>query len=328
MKAISLYSGGLDSALVVKIAQAQGIEIVPVHFVIPFAKIIGGSELAAWKQKNETVLGIPIVMRDVSSEFMPLVERPRFGYGKHLNPCIDCKIFMLKKAHEYMREIGAQFIITGEVVGQRPKSQQRGTLVLIEKESGVNGLLVRPLSARLLAPTRAEENGWIDRTALYAISGRSRKPQQELARDFGMHTYAQPAGGCMLADGPFCRRLHDLLRHNEFTLERVQAVRLGRYFRLASGSILIVGRNQECNARIDEIAHTADIWLQPEGVPGPSALGFGCGTPEEISVAAGIVARYTVSEGAVSVVVRHKKYPSYTCRAVSMPPENVRSFMV
>jgi len=194
-------------------------------------------------------LGIEIELADISGEYLRMLTRPKFGYGSAINPCVDCRILMLKRARKYMAEIGAHFVFTGEVLGQRPMSQRRDTLRIVERESGLEGLLLRPLSAKLLPPTLPEQKGWIDRERLLAIQGRSRKEQMKLIRERGIADYPQPAGGCcFLTDQNYARKLRDLLAHmsedEELTMEHVMLLKVGRHFRLPDGTKVIVGRDE------------------------------------------------------------------------------------
>jgi tRNA U34 2-thiouridine synthase MnmA/TrmU len=325
MKAIVLFSGGLDSTLAVKVILAQGIEAIPVHFLMPFLQCGEVSEITPWRDKHSQTLGAPITLRDISEEFLKIVEHPRFGYGKNFNPCIDCKILMLRKAGEFMEEAGASFVATGEVAGQRPKSQHKDTLNLIEKESGLKGYLLRPLSAKLLRLTIPEEKKWIERDKLYGFSGRGRKPQMELAQRLGITDYSWPGGGCLLTNESFCTRIDDLLKHGDLNLFNIKLARSGRYFRLSPSFKLVVGKNEEGNEKIKKFAAEADIYpvrdktetqvfstsngvyFEPKGLPGPSAVGIGNYTEDEKIKAAQIVARYTDSDDdSVEVIIKEK----------------------
>ncbi|MCM8761412.1 MAG: hypothetical protein NC933_04695, partial [Candidatus Omnitrophica bacterium] len=196
-KAVVLFSGGLDSILATRLMMELGIEVACVHYYIEFAACGGGETSAVNAAK---MLGVPIKIFDITAEYLEMFRNPKHGYGANINPCIDCKILMLKKAKEYMAEIGASFLVTGEVLGERPMSQRRDALNIIEKNSGVRGILLRPLSAKLLVPTIPEAKGVVDREKLLDIQGRSRKIQMELAARFGIKEYPNPSGGCLLTD--------------------------------------------------------------------------------------------------------------------------------
>lgn len=287
MKAIGLVSGGLDSSIAVALIRLQGIEVVALNFVSPFFGRKGFLRRAMEK------LGAEFREIPVGEEYLDIVKNPRFGYGKNLNPCIDCKIFMLRKAKAIMEEEGASFVFTGEVVGQRPKSQMRDTLRLIERESGLSGFLLRPLSAKLLPPTIPEKEGWVKREELLGISGRGRKEQLELAKRFGIEEYATPAGGCLLTDPIFCERLKDLMEHGPFTFEEVELLKLGRHFRLHEGYKLIVGRDERENKALFSLAKPGDLLFSPRGGKGPWGVGRGSARPEDVYLSAQIIAFYT-----------------------------------
>ncbi len=286
LKAIALISGGLDSVLAAKVVKLGGIDVIGIAFITPFMH-----PQVEGLAKN---IGIEIRAVDISSEYLDLIKNPCFGFGKNLNPCIDCHIFMLKKAKEFMLEHKADFVITGEVLGQRPMSQNKPALRKIEKESGLEGLLLRPLSAKLFSPTVPEQEGWIERTSLFDFSGRSRKPQLELARQLGLTGFSQPAGGCLLTDPGFSRRLKDLLTYQrEFNLEDVQLLKLGRHFRLSRQAKLVLGRNHQENQRLIAFACRGNLVLRPRDIPGPTGiLNTRTVSGELLELSAGILARY------------------------------------
>lgn len=266
MKALALISGGLDSALAAYIIKKQGIEVLGLafrnSFTSPDIGVLGRS------------LGISIRIIDLSQEFLDLVKNPRYGFGKNANPCIDCHIFMLKKAKDLLEKEEASFIITGEVLGQRPMSQGKNNLRLVEKQSGLQGLLLRPLSAKLLPETLVEANGWVKRDELMAIEGRGRKEQLALAEKIGLKGFGAPAGGCLLTDPGFSKRLKDLLLYDKnFTLKDIELLKLGRHFRLDESSKLIVARDVTESSRLEEIKEEGDIYFVPQsGFRGPEAV--------------------------------------------------------
>lgn len=264
-KALSLLSGGLDSLLAVKVLQEQGIEVVGLSFVSPFF----GAENA---RTGAEQLNIELIVKDISQEEMELVKHPPHGFGKQMNPCIDCHALMFRKAGEMLSE-GYAFIATGEVLGERPMSQNRQSLQTVAKDSGVPEYLLRPLSAKLLEPTKPEILGLVDRERLLAIEGRSRKPQIELAKRYGIKSYVQPAGGCLLTDPHFSTRLRELLTHNpDATVDDARLLRLGRHFRSPTGAIIVVGRDQNDNEHISAFAKGSDILIVSDIVPGPTVL--------------------------------------------------------
>src|SRR4030067_1983115 len=222
MKAIALLSGGLDSTLAAKLVIEQGIELEALNFITVFCNCTGRGETCLASQRAVESLGIPLKVFNVSEEYLDIVKRPQHGYGSNMNPCIDCRIFMLKKAKDYMKEGSASFLVTAEVLGERPMSQRKDAMRLIEKEAGLEGVILRPLSAKLLPPSIPEKEGWIDRERLLNIQGRSRKTQIELAAFFGIQDYTCPAGGCLLTDPGFAKRIKDLMIHNpEFSINDV-----------------------------------------------------------------------------------------------------------
>lgn len=334
IKAVAMLSGGLDSSLAVKIVADQGIEVLGVNYNTGFCltdhrrKMYGlGARLDPQSLRNEALAagakwGLPVEIVDISDEYLRILTKPRHGYGSAVNPCIDCRIFMLKKTREHMEKLGAGFIITGEVIGQRPMSQMRKTLKLIEKESGCEGLILRPLSAKLLEPTIAEINGWIDREKLYDFNGRSRKPQIRLAKEIGLEEYPQPAGGCcFLTDKNYARRMRDLFRHADkknVTTDQVLLLKVGRHFRLDEQTKLIVGRNEAENLFLEKTAGRLPR-LYCTDVQGPLSLVEGGAGEGAISTAAGITARY--SDADISETVEVKViFPDESTRILKVQP--------
>jgi len=246
--------------------------------------------------------GIKIKIIAAGNDYIKMVRAPKHGYGKNMNPCIDCRIFMLKKAKEYMEEVGASFIFTGEVLGQRPMSQRKGIMKMIEKEAGLEGLVLRPLSARFFEPTIPEREGLIDRDALLAIEGRRRTQQMELAEKFNIKDYSCPAGGCRLTDPQFAGRVREAFEHNEDSIMDMKLLKYGRHFRLPSGAKLVVGRNEEENKIIEGFAGENDVLLEVIDYGSPIALlkdGHGSG---DIKMAASICARYSDCEAETAKV--------------------------
>jgi tRNA-specific 2-thiouridylase len=238
IKAVGLLSGGLDSTLAAKLVKEQGLDVEAVTFVTPFCSCGSKASQAA------KTLNIPLKVFDEGKEYVKMVRNPKFGYGKNMNPCVDCKIFMLKKAKRYAKEIGAKFVFTGEVLGQRPMSQHKQELCVIEKEAGLTRKIVRPLSAKLLPKTEAEFLGFINSNGLEDISGRSRKRQLEMAKKFNINSFPSPAGGCLLTEQELAKKLKDLFKHRtRVSLRDVNLLKVGRHFRLGSNKI-IVGRNE------------------------------------------------------------------------------------
>ncbi len=295
MKAIALLSGGLDSTLAIKIIIDQGVEIEAINFFTPFCQCSRKNGCGSDAKKVADTLNVKIKIFNVSIEYFEMIKNPKYGYGKNLNPCIDCRVFMHKKAKDYMEKTGASFVITGEVLGQRPMSQHRQSMDLIEKESGLEGLILRPLSAKLLSISIPEKKGWVNREKLLDINGRCRKSQIALAKDYNISNYSCPAGGCLLTDFGFVRRMKDLMKYSDITLNEVELLKVGRHFRLSPKAKLIVGRNKEENAKLLRLAKKEDICFVPVKVNGPIGIGLGCLDESMITLSSTIIARYSDS---------------------------------
>ena len=265
IRAVALFSGGLDSILAVKLIQEQGIEVKGVNFKTPFF----GLDKTFLAAKS---LDMDLEIIDITQELLEILRNPRYGFGKNMNPCIDCHTLMFKKAGEYMTKIGASFILSGEVLGERPMSQNRNSLSIIERESGFEGRILRPLSALLLAQTIPEKGGLVDRNKLLNISGRSRKRQMELAVKMRIEDYPSPAGGCKLTEPAFSKRLRDLFTQGIFSLEDIELLKLGRHFRLSRNIKLVVGRNKEENEKIKEFFQEGDFLFKAKNLKGPVSL--------------------------------------------------------
>lgn len=308
-KAIGMISGGLDSTLAIALVKRQGIEVKAINFytglcITETQRRKGGRPDGTIPQ-NEALraaadLEVDVEYIDISDQgYLDLIVNPRYGYGANANPCVDCRIFMMRKAREIMEQEGASFVFTGEVLGQRPKSQRRDTLRAVERESGLTGRLVRPLSALLLPPTIPEQEGILDRSRLLDINGRGRQRQIRLARELGILEWPQPAGGCCyLTDESFSRKFFDVLDAREAAgeerrIRREDLVLLstGRHFRLSPGVKLIVGRTELENGVLESYAD-GRARLLARDLNGPVALVEGTPTWEERQLAAAIVARY------------------------------------
>ncbi len=305
--ALVLYSGGLDSTLACRLVMAQGIRVLAVKFVTPFF----GYDLLArqgdYIKETKEKFGIDVFLKDITTGYLKMVKNPAHGYGKNFNPCVDCKILLLSEARKMMGELGASFLVTGEVVGQRPMSQRRDTLRIIERDSGCEGILVRPLCARNLEPTQAEIDGLIDRQQLLDFSGRNRKPQMELAEKFGIWDYPSPAGGCTLTDPILSVRIRDYYdEHEDIVAADLRLLLIGRQFKLPTGGWLIVGRNQQENLRLENLIQPGDWVLTPDDFPGPTVILRYSNDHEELRLGAGILVRYSkksaVSQGSVKVI--------------------------
>jgi hypothetical protein len=266
--AVALYSGGLDSILAIKVVEEQGLGVKALHFVSPFFG--KPHKVAHWERTH----GLDIEPVDVSEEFTALlVRRPEHGFGKVLNPCVDCKIFMLRRARELMERYGAGFIVTGEVLGQRPMSQRRDALNIISRDAGVRDVLLRPLCARFLPPTPMEESGRVDREALPQARGRGRKEQLRLADHFGLTEIPTPAGGCKLAEKESARRYWPVLVNAApATAGDFELADVGRQY-WSGRHWLAIGRNQADNARLERRTRGGDLVFKVLGMPGPLSLG-------------------------------------------------------
>lgn len=303
IRAVGLVSGGLDSALAVAVVKHAGVDVVGLHVAIGFSNASMRREVSGESRESivseesarmSAAFGVPVRVVDFSVEYLDVLLHPRHGYGANANPCIDCHIFMIKKAKEVMAREEAHFVFTGEVLGQRPMSQNIRALELIDRESGLEGLLVRPLSARLLPGTIVEKSGWLDGKALLDIQGRSRRRQMELAADLGVTGYSSPAGGCMLTDQHYAGRIKDWLKHRgsaPLTHRETLLFSVGRHFRLSTSVKLVVGRHETENLYLER--EWRSEWLaSPLDVPGPTLLVQGRPTDNDLRVAASFVARY------------------------------------
>lgn len=294
VKTIALMSGGLDSNLAVRIVHDMGIEIIGVHFTGPFCLCNRGSGgCIHYARKIADELGIRFSTIGLGSEYMDIVVNPKHGRGSGMNPCLDCRILMFRRAKQMMVDEGASFILTGEVLGQRPMSQLSDKLKIIEREAELGGLILRPLSAKYMPPTVAEEEGWVDREALLDIRGRGRRPQMDLAEKLQIGDYPCPAGGCLLTDKHFAARLREHIEHtSELKMSDIPLLKIGRHFRLPSGVGLVVGRDQSENERLEAIAGDNDSMLTPENVVGPTGLSTSLLSDEDAELAGEIVAAY------------------------------------
>jgi tRNA U34 2-thiouridine synthase MnmA/TrmU len=293
VKAIALLSGGLDSILAAKIISDLGIEVIGVHFLTPFSPFTLETvdQSAAAKVAGE--IGIKFVPVSLGEEYLELLKHPKFGFGSAANPCIDCHAFFIKKAGQMLKDFGASFIVTGEVMGQRPMSQRAQAMSQIDKETGLKGHILRPLSAKLMNPTVPEEKKWVDREKLFSISGRSRKEQYKLAEKFKLKEFSAPAGGCLLTMEDFGRKVKDLLKFKpDFNLEDVKIMKLSRNFRLSPAAKLVVGKNDLENKKIISLALAGDLLILTDEVPGPAGLVRGKFGQPEVEKACAIIAYY------------------------------------
>lgn len=305
IKAVGLLSGGLDSTIAAAMLMRQGIEVQGLTFYTGFCVVEHNRRSKTRKKKkpvrNEALqagakLEVPVELVDISGPgYLKVLTDPKYGYGSAINPCIDCRIFMFKRAKEYMKEIGAQFIFTGEVLGQRPMSQRTHPMRVIENDSEMEGLLLRPLSAKRLAVTVPEKEGWVDREQLGNIQGRSRQDQMRLAREYGIEEYPSPAGGCcFLTDKNFARRIMDFFDYEgkeNLTMDDVMLLKIGRHFRLSSECKVVMGREEGENKFLNRYA--PGRWkMETMDATGPTTLIEGTPSEAELKLAAGMTARY------------------------------------
>ncbi|MBI3753469.1 MAG: hypothetical protein HY266_05390 [Deltaproteobacteria bacterium] len=293
-KAVALLSGGLDSTLAVKVMLEQGIEIVALNFTSTFCTCsLRGSVCSNEAARVANEFGITIKTMQKGLDYIEIVRDPKYGYGQGMNPCVDCRIYMHKLAKKYMEEIGASFIITGEVLGQRPMSQRRDAFKSIERESGLQGLIVRPLCAKRLDPTIPEKLGIINREKLLDVIGRSRKHQIALAEELDIQNYPCPSGGCLLTDKIFSKRVKDLLDNKkDVTMKDLQLLKVGRHFRLNQDNKIIIGRDEAENKRMKNLIQADDSLIEPLDFVGPIGLISGLSRNGTHLLAGRMVLRY------------------------------------
>lgn len=320
---LGLVSGGLDSLTACLLLQQQGIEIIGLNFKSPFClcdKVLSHSEcgLNLFHEK----LGIKVHTLSKGDDYLEIVRNPKFGHGKNLNPCIDCRIYILKKAIEFNEKIKADFIFTGEVLNQRPKSQHRKALKIVEKESGLEKKLLRPLSALHLEPTIYEEQGLIDRAKLLGIQGRSRKIQLELVRKHELLDQYFACGGCLLTDQNFSNRMRDYLKFNKtLKMEDISILKEGRHFRFRNSKI-IVGRNEIDNNILLHLKEPNDLIMEVEDISGPITIIQGEINEASLKFAASLTLRYSDSKESTGKVIYGKDYQNLTKNIIAERVEN------
>ena len=322
VKAIALFSGGLDSILAAELVHRQDIEILCLTFTTPFFN-------AQKAQGAIQQINLPLMIQDITAEHLQMLKAPRYGYGKNMNPCIDCHTLMLKIAGKKMEETGSDFILTGEVLGQRPMSQNKQSLYVVAKNSGYQDYILRPLSARLLDPIKAERENRIDRSRLLSIQGRGRKDQIKLAADFGIRDYAPPAGGCLLTDPIFSLRLRDLFFHHEDHHHRdFELLKFGRHFRLHECCKIIVGRNNADNESIKKLVTADDMIFKMKNFPGPLVI-VPYGNENDAQNAASLCVRYSdAPDDTEEDVVYQYQNSSKTIKAKAASKENCQKWII
>jgi len=290
-KCVALISGGLDSALAAKLMLEQGIEVYGLYLAMSWGCCEKEKAQGCARQ-----LGIPLMVLSVGDAYLDVIRTPKYGYGSGMNPCVDCRIYMFRIAKRYMEELGAGFVVTGEVLGQRPMSQRRAPLEIIEADSGLEGLLLRPLSAQLLEPTLPELLGVVDRERMLGIAGRSRQEQLALAKEAGVTEHSTPAGGCLLTDEQFANKTRDLFAHEERpTTKDMELLTIGRHFRVGQRTKVIIGRNEFENLLLEGHADAGYTCIRPK-FAGPAALVAGAPTDESRAIAVSLILRHTKDE--------------------------------
>lgn len=286
-KAVALLSGGLDSLLAISLMKEQGIEIEAVHFQTFFNCCRDDARQAAQR------LGVGFTYLKVEDDYLKMVEKPKYGYGRGINPCVDCRIYMFRIAKAHMEQIGASFLVTGEVLSQRPMSQKAHDFYLIDRDTGLAGRILRPLSALCLEPTEPERNGTVDRNQLFGIQGRSRKIQLELARRYGIEDPPMPSSGCALTSPSFAKKVRDVFTHAQrYERWEFEILKMGRHFRLSQNAKLVLGKNQKECAYL-ELLHPAGTFLITcENFGGPSGLCIGFPDQETFETAGRMILRY------------------------------------
>ena len=337
-KAVALISGGLDSLLAAKVVQEQGVHVEGINFYTGFCveghtHAIRKKDRAKPKRNNALwvaeQLGIKLHIVDIVEEYKSVVYNPRHGYGANLNPCLDCKIFMVRKAREWIQENGFDFIVTGEVIGQRPMSQRKDTMPVVARDSGADDLLLRPLCARNLPETRPEREGWVDRQRLYGFNGRSRKPQMALAKHFGIEDYAQPAGGCcFLTDAQYSLKLADLWRargEKRYEMDDIMLLKVGRHLRPRPNFKLIIAR-EEGEGNFLQGYQKQFVSIRTVSHGGPLTLIDGDVDERDLKLASRIVARYSQGKNSekVELEIRNKAQEVRKVEVKPFGPEEIR----
>ncbi|MFA6635620.1 MAG: tRNA 4-thiouridine(8) synthase ThiI [Candidatus Omnitrophota bacterium] len=331
MKAICSFSGGLDSMLAAKIILNEGIEVEGVYFRTGFGGC-GEKESALPVKKRAESIGIKLTVADVGQDLLKIIRSPRFGFGRNMNPCMDCHALFFKKCAEYMKKLGGSFVITGEVLGERPMSQRKRAMREIDEFTGLGGLVLRPLSAKLLEETVPEKKKWVKREKLFGISGRSRKPQRMLAEKLGIGSYPNSAGGCLLTQKDFSRKLKDLMENKtKITVGDISALRSGRHFRLSGGAKFVAGRDKKENSNILENASKGDVCFMTVDIPGPAGVLSGKAGKSDKKAAADIIAAYSDAYEGDIVKMRERKGGRGAWRELHVeagPKRKVRQFLV
>ncbi len=286
-KAVALLSGGVDSMLAIAMIKQQGVAIEAVHFQTMFGCCKDDARQAAH------LLGVPCTLLKVGDDYLEMVEKPKYGYGRGVNPCVDCRSYMFKLGKKFMEQTGADFLISGEVLDQRPMSQKKRDFERIEAECGLEGKILRPLSAQRLKPTEAEEKGWVDREKLFAVQGRSRKFLFEMARKYGIEEPPSPSAGCALTSPDFAKKVRDVFEHHpDYSRWEFEILKMGRHFRLDEKTKLVIARNENQNAYLEMLHPEKTFLLTCLNFGGPHALLIGEGSGENFDLAGKLMLRY------------------------------------
>ncbi|MDW7646302.1 MAG: thiamine biosynthesis protein [Desulfuromonadales bacterium] len=322
-KGLGLISGGLDSILAAMVLKRQGVDVTGIVFVTPFF----GSEKA---EKAAAQIGIPLLIRDIGDIHLEMLKNPKYGYGRNMNPCIDCHAMMFRLAGRIMNDEGYDFLFSGEVLGQRPMSQNLSALKAVANYSDFPNRILRPLSAKLLPITPMEEQGLVDRERLLDIQGRTRRRQEELAREWKLVEYPGSGGGCLLTEKSFAGRLRDLFEHHpQASVIDVEYLKLGRQYRLSDRAKLTLGRDKVSNEALKSLLRPEDILLRTLNFSGPLGVVTGDATPADLTTAAAILASYGKGkdEPHLEVLLRQGEQ-SWTVEVSPMPRERVADYIL
>jgi tRNA-specific 2-thiouridylase len=294
MKAIALFSGGLDSTLAMKLIIDQGIEVLALNVNTGFGST---KDRLEHMQSMCDQVGAELKVIDIQNEFLQdVLFDPKHGYGKNFNPCIDCHAKMFEVAKRMMESEGASFLVSGEVMGQRPMSQNKDALKTVLNESNCDGILLRPMSAKALAPTIPEIEGWVDREKLEGIVGRGRERQMEMVKEIGLENFESPGGGCLLTDENFSKKMVDFIKYDRFEVRDIPVMKFGRHFRLSDGAKLVIGRDRDENHHLQNIDNDKYYHIKTVGIPGPHALLSKNASFEDKEIAAKAVLTYCKTE--------------------------------
>lgn len=293
MKAIALFSGGLDSTLAIKMIIDQGIEVLAVNINTGFGST---KDRLEHMQNMCDQVGAKLKIIDIQSEYLQdVLFDPKHGYGKNFNPCIDCHAKMFAVAKRIMEAEGASFLISGEVMGQRPMSQNKDALQMVLNDSNCKGLLLRPLCAKHLEPTLPEIEGWVDREKLGSVHGRSRDAQMEMVKEYNLTDFESPGGGCLLTDENFAKKMFDFIKYDTFEIADIPVIKHGRQLRLPDGAKLVVGRNQEDNKELEAVENEKYVHIKTNGMPGPHSLLSRSASAEDKALATRLIITYSKS---------------------------------